>query len=376
MPILLAAIVSIAVGVVLVVLYFVCFRWRARARLSPEGFQEIEITVKGGYWPDVVEVRRGIPLRMYFRREEDTPCSEQVIFSEFHVGARLPSYQATPVSFIPTRCGEFLFTCAFGMYQGRLIVVEPSKRDLAGIGANGSQRFENRRMAVQGMTCGSCVDHVERALLSVDGVASARVDLGAGAVDINYDPTLVALPTLHEAVEAAGYVLAELPAATATTTAAPAAGRRIPWWPILGGVVGAVLLTGLYVAIVGIAQGLDHAMELLTGDWYFVIPIVVGFGVQVGLFVYVRRGMHLREGTGSTTVLAGAGTGTSTVSMVACCAHHLTDVLPIIGLSGAALFLNDFRGPLMVVGIVTNLIGIAVMVRLIRRVRHHSCAVG
>jgi hypothetical protein len=140
---------------------------------------------------------------------------------------------------------------------------------------------------------------------------------------------------------------------------------------VAAGILGAALLAGLYVAIVGLAQGLDHAVELLVGDWYFVVPIVVGFGVQVGLFVYVRTMRRTHHSTGSSKALAGAGTGTSTVSMVACCAHHLTDVLPIVGLSGAALFLNEYRGPLMVLGILTNAIGIAVMVRLIRK---SSCA--
>ena len=101
------------------------------ARLAPEGFQELEIVVRGRYRPDLVVVRRGIPLWLRFRRDEDTHCSERVIFSDFHVGSRLAAYQTTSISFVPSRCGEFLFTCEFGMYQGRLVVVEPSRRDLA-----------------------------------------------------------------------------------------------------------------------------------------------------------------------------------------------------------------------------------------------------
>src|SRR3990172_6125486 len=72
-----------------------------RARLNREGFQEFEIVVKGHYVPDIVEVRRGIPVRLYFRRDEDTPCSEQVIFSDFHAGSRLAAYRTTLVSFTP-----------------------------------------------------------------------------------------------------------------------------------------------------------------------------------------------------------------------------------------------------------------------------------
>ena len=145
--------------------------------------------------------------------------------------------------------------------------------------------------------------------------------------------------------------------------------RRIVAWSMAAGAAAAVLLAGFYVTVVGVTQDFNHALELVAGDWYFVIPIVVGFGIQVGLFVYVRKGLHTFKGTRSTTALTGAGTGTSTVSMVACCAHHLTDVLPIVGLSGAALFLNDYRGPLMGLGILTNTMGIVVMVRMIRKSR-------
>ena len=168
--------------------------------------------------------------------------------------------------------------------------------------------------------------------------------------------------------------LHEVPLAGTLVEAPLVQARRIPTRPVAAGIVAAGLLAGLYIAIVGVAQGLDHAIDLVAGDWYFVIPIVVGFGTQVGLFVYVRSMLHLRKRTGSTTALAGAGTGTSTVSMVACCAHHLTDVLPIVGLSGAALFLNEYRGPLMGLGILTNAAGIAMMVRLIHKSRRHSPA--
>lgn len=100
------------------------------AQLNAEGFQEATIKVKGRYSPDAIEVKLGIPVRINFCREEDIPCSERVILSGFHAGAQLPPFQTTSLTFVPTKCGEFLFTCAFGMYQGRLIVIEPGRRNL------------------------------------------------------------------------------------------------------------------------------------------------------------------------------------------------------------------------------------------------------
>ena len=133
------------------------------------------------------------------------------------------------------------------------------------------------------------------------------------------------------------------------------------------GLAGAVALVGFYLVIVSWAQGPEHALELLWGDRVFVGLISAGFGTQVGLFAYLR--LLQRAMARESVALAGAGTATSSVSMVACCAHHLADVFPIVGLSGLAVFLVEFRTPLMVLGVATNVVGIVVMLRQLRRIR-------
>ena len=132
------------------------------------------------------------------------------------------------------------------------------------------------------------------------------------------------------------------------------------------GLLGALALVGLYLGIVTWAQGADHALELLWSDRLFVGLISAGFGTQVGLFTDLQ--LLQRAMARESVALAGAGTATSSISMVACCAHHLADVLPIVGLSGLAVFLVEFRTPLMLLGIATNLAGIAVLLRQLRRI--------
>ena len=133
------------------------------------------------------------------------------------------------------------------------------------------------------------------------------------------------------------------------------------------GLVGALGLVGLYLGIVTWAQGADHALELLWSDRLFVGLISAGFGTQVGLFTDLQ--LLQRAMARESVALAGAGTATSSISMVACCAHHIADVLPILGLSGLAVFLVEFRTPLMLLGIATNLVGIAVLLRQLLRIR-------
>jgi hypothetical protein len=68
----------------------------------------------------------------------------------------------------------------------------------------------------------------------------------------------------------------------------------------------------------------------------------------------------------------GAGGTTSTAAMVACCAHHVTDVLPILGLTAAATFLTKYQTAFMLVGLGTTLVGIVVMLVILFRERRKA----
>lgn len=137
--------------------------------------------------------------------------------------------------------------------------------------------------------------------------------------------------------------------------------------PVVFGALAAFALIVFYLGIITLAQGWGHAIQQLGDDRWFVGAIVAGFGTQVGLFTYLR-GMRTRAAAGGMA----ASTSTSTAAMLACCAHHLTDVLPIIGLSGAAVFLNAYKTPLLWLGIVMNLIGIIYLLRIIHQQRKMS----
>ncbi len=137
-------------------------------------------------------------------------------------------------------------------------------------------------------------------------------------------------------------------------------------WPLAGGVAGAGMLMALYVGIVSWAESPRHAIELFWEDRWIVIPIVLGFGVQVALYVILKKRLFVPvAGSGPSGALTGAGGGLSTVAMAACCAHHVTDVLPILGLTAAATFLAEYRLAFMFVGLGTTILGIAVMARIL-----------
>lgn len=93
-----------------------------RASESRSGYQEAMILVKGGYTPDTIIVQHGKPVRLNFRREDTTGCSDKVIFADFNKSADLPTGETVPVELMPQEPGEYPFACPMGMFRGRLIV--------------------------------------------------------------------------------------------------------------------------------------------------------------------------------------------------------------------------------------------------------------
>ena len=139
---------------------------------------------------------------------------------------------------------------------------------------------------------------------------------------------------------------------------------------VAAGLVAAAALLGLYLGIISLAQGVEHALAQLVTDAPFVGLIAAGFGTQIALYVELRAVDRLHRASAAVTA---AGTGTSTAAMLACCAHHLVDLVPLLGLSAAAVFLNAYKTPLMLIGIGMNIIGIVVIAHQLRRARR-ACA--
>jgi copper chaperone CopZ len=224
------------------------------------------------------------------------------------------------------------------------------------------------------MTCLGCAASVELALRDLPGVEDVTVDLPAKHATVSFNPALTDPARMAAAVVEAGYGVADSLAAPAEKSDDTGDNQPSPWRkPLLFGLVGMAGLMLLYLGLVSLAEGWTHAVELLLEDAWIVGPIMLGFGVQMGLYGYLRGIQAAIRGAGA---MAGAGGGTSTVAMAACCAHHVADVMPLLGLSAGAAFLAEYRIPFMVFGLMTNLIGIAVMTVLIVRAKRHinECA--
>lgn len=112
------------VSIGFVLWYFFGPKEAAVVDISEGGVQEIQVTVKGGYSPDVIAVKQGVPVRLNFYRDETASCSEQIVFGDFGIARDLPAYETTPIEFTPEKVGEFTFTCGMNMMRGK-VIVEP-----------------------------------------------------------------------------------------------------------------------------------------------------------------------------------------------------------------------------------------------------------
>jgi len=104
--------------------FFLAERTSAAAVAGAGGVQEVTITVRGGYDPADVRVRKGAPVRLVFDRQETSGCSEEVVLPEFGIRRFLPAYQKTVVEFTPEMAGSYEFTCGMSMLRGRITVVD------------------------------------------------------------------------------------------------------------------------------------------------------------------------------------------------------------------------------------------------------------
>jgi len=99
---------------------------KARAAQMVGSVQEVGVTVRGGYSPDQVRARQGVPLRIVFDRQESGECTSRVVFPDFGVNQPLPAFAQTAIQLMPAHAGEFGFACGMNMVRGTLVVEQVS----------------------------------------------------------------------------------------------------------------------------------------------------------------------------------------------------------------------------------------------------------
>lgn len=135
---------------------------------------------------------------------------------------------------------------------------------------------------------------------------------------------------------------------------------------IRNGAIAALAMLILYFLVVGLVSDWPFAKSQFATYWYFIVSLTLGFGVQVGLYTYLKQLVASGQGSGKVLGVTGA---TSTVAMVSCCAHYLVNILPVLGAIGLVTFIAQYQIQFFWVGLLFNIAGIVFMVNKIKKVR-------
>ena len=165
-------------------------------------------------------------------------------------------------------------------------------------------------LEVRGMTCASCVSHVEQALSEVEGVIAARVNLDAGTARVTFIPGVVSTNAMRKAVADVGYqAQVRADGADAMDRERKAReneirrqGRNL----LIAGLVGMLVMTGTFYDMLGPLKAFVPVW--LSYKWVIGLlttPIVLGPGRQ--FFTNSWRG--LRHGVTDMNLLYATGIG-------------------------------------------------------------------
>ena len=168
-------------------------------------------------------------------------------------------------------------------YDPQLVTLDDMRRavDDAGYAVATSELT----LDVRGMTCASCVSHVEAALKEVPGITSAVVNLGLSNARVIYIPGLVSTSAMKKAVQEAGYEAQERSGGVdaldrernAREVEIKRQGRNL----IVAGTIGLVVMIGTFYDMLGSLKA--FVPEFLSYKWVIGLlttPIVLGPGRQ------------------------------------------------------------------------------------------------
>ncbi len=177
-------------------------------------------------------------------------------------------------------------------------------------GSNESATAQQLELRIGGMTCASCVRHVERALSKVAGVEAASVNLATERATVSYDPSRIGVDELQAAIEKAGYTAVLLAAdheIGGEAAAAQEADSQQERNHLRRDLIFAAALT---IPIFVISMFLMEPLYNLLGVWlnYLLFAITLPVWLGSGWRFHRSAVQNIRHGNANMDVLVSIGT--------------------------------------------------------------------
>jgi P-type Cu+ transporter len=130
--------------------------------------------------------------------------------------------------------------------------------------------------------------------------------------------------------------------------------------PVARGVFASIALLAVYFGVLTLVSGWNFTVSQFAEFWPYIVALAVGFGAQIGLYFYLRQ--LSTEHHYAHCAVAASGT-TSTVAMLACCTHYLTNVLPVLGATGLLTVVAQYQVEFFWLGLAFNIAGLLYVLR-------------
>ena len=138
---------------------------------------------------------------------------------------------------------------------------------------------------------------------------------------------------------------------------------------IRNSILAILIVVAVNLIILALLNFPSMALFQLKKYIWLLILLVLGFGVQIGLYTYLKHKSIV------CSVTAMAGGGVSAISMILCCSHYLINILPFISLSFAN-FLTRYTFWILMFGIASNIAGIVFMLYKIKSMNKNIIKTG
>jgi Cu+-exporting ATPase len=191
-----------------------------------------------------------------------------------------------------------------------------------------------RSLPVRGMHCAACVRRIELALVELDGVESASVNLATASATIHYDPTRIDLAAVQRTIESLGFSVP----ASVPMQPGPSGAEREPTIPTL---VKAIVATLAGMAMMGLS-----AASLPRGSLWVLLLVATPIHIWAGATFYVGAWHAARRKTADMNTLVALGA--TAAYAVSAFVTLLPDVARSAGLQGELYY----EPALMIIGLV------------------------
>lgn len=84
--------------------------------------QTVDVLVKGGYSPERIVLKQGVPAVLNFTREDPSSCLDRVVFPDFGINQALPKGKPEQIKIDTSKPGEYTWACGMDMFHGQLVI--------------------------------------------------------------------------------------------------------------------------------------------------------------------------------------------------------------------------------------------------------------